>query len=113
MCTESFSGDTWNGCPVCKGYGRVPTVMLPALGGAVESLPEVPPRPEGLLCIACAGTGNQRAYRELLAYRMGIRAGFEAMSRAMPDLSGTMGLDALQRALDEQETEAAWERPVE
>jgi hypothetical protein len=91
MSTASSSGPS--GCPVCHGLGRV----------------DDPITTEGLLCTACAGTGNHRAYRELEAYRLGFAAGMEAMRDAMPQPHAPMGLERLQTVLDGQETEAAWD----
>ena len=75
---------SWNGCPTCGSLGRV----------------------EGLLCLACGGTGNRRAYRELAAYRLGLQHGIAAMRDAMPQYPPNMGLDDLQAALDANEQEA-------
>ena len=86
MSDESYSA---SGCPSCRGMGRV----------------DDPVTTGGLLCTACAGTGNRQVYREFSAYRMGIQVGMDAMRDAMPQPRERMTLDGLQTALDAIERE--------
>ena len=88
MCAASSSGT--DRCPTCRGLTRL----------------DDPTTTDGLLCIACGGTGNRQEYRQLQAYRIGFADGMEAMRDAMPQPPEPMGTERLAAALDEQEREA-------
>lgn len=93
MSAESSS----DSCPRCKGAGRV----------------DDPTTTAGLLCTACWGTGDRAAYREYQAYRLGVLAGVDAMTRAMPDGDRLLGLEGVRAALDAGEQEVPWQPDVD